>query len=491
MATPILPYGSQSPYRIQNELERDQKPPKKPRRWGLIIGATLLSFITIGVAGGAYYLTSLAHSVVTEGGDHTAVLSIDANNLKSVDASKFTSLGDGRFTMLLIGVDKAANLTDTLQLLSMDLVTNQATMVSIPRDLYVNVPGSGSMKINEVYNVGEKQKAGGGPVLLKQVVGSLFSTKVTNYAQVTFDGLKDLVDALGGITVDVTTPLSDPLFPAEKGDGYAPFSVKAGVQTMNGTTALKYARSRQTTSDFDRSRRQQIVIEAIRSKTLSAGVLANPITLSRLIDTAGKNFRTDLPLDDNVIKIVNAYNAVPAHKKQSLVLDTSAELNLLTSGRNDRGQYIIYPTLGQNIYTDIQRWYRAQNPDPLLANEGAKITVQRTAKATATQLTSFAKQLTDLGFSVTVSDTIATTKEAVNLTTGSSLIYSVKGNTKKITTNYLQTLLNTTAREGETSGTDFLLIYAGPATATSGSVKAKASPSPKVSPSSTPKTTQP
>ena len=94
-----------------------------------------------------------------------------------------------------------------------------------------------------------------------------------------------MVDALGGIDIDVPRAINDPYFPDERLVGYAPFNVKAGPQKMDGATALKYSRSRKTTSDFDRSERQQLVIDAIKKKALSVGVLSNPVKINNFINS--------------------------------------------------------------------------------------------------------------------------------------------------------------------------------------------------------------
>lgn len=107
------------------------------------------------------------------------------------------------------------------------------------------------------------------------------------------------MDALGGVEVDVPNAIYDREYPNENW-GYEIFSLKKGLQTLNGATALKFARSRHSTSDFDRSSRQQLLIRAIKDKALSLGVITNPAKISDLVGSVRENLSTDLTVGDLV-----------------------------------------------------------------------------------------------------------------------------------------------------------------------------------------------
>jgi len=186
--------------------------------------------------------------------------------------------GKERCTLLRMGLDRrpgenATYRTDTMMLISLDPVTNSVGILSIPRDLYVDVPGFGIQRINTAYGVGELSQPGGGARLAMQTVQYNFGIPVNDYAVVDFDSFIRIVDLLGGITVNVEKPISDPLYP-DMNYGYDPFYLAAGPQQLDGRTALKYARSRHGSDDIDRARRQQQVLYAIRDKVLALDMLS-------------------------------------------------------------------------------------------------------------------------------------------------------------------------------------------------------------------------
>jgi LCP family protein required for cell wall assembly len=196
----------------------------------------------------------------------------------------------GPIDILLIGVDAGLDagcressykLSDTIILVRFDPNTKRAGLMTIPRDLFVYVRGYGGRKITTAHAIGENQGKGEGPELLKETIQDNLEVPVHRYVKVDLDGFERIIDELGGI--DITVPASagnpevglyDPNYPDGK-CGTLVVDVKPGRQHMNGAEALQYARSRKTTSDFDRSRRQIDVLMAIRRKMLSPRVLAN------------------------------------------------------------------------------------------------------------------------------------------------------------------------------------------------------------------------
>ncbi len=168
------------------------------------------------------------------------------------------------------------------------------------------------------------------------------------------------MDSLGGVTVDVDQDLYDPMYPKDsftedgyvKTDAYTTFSIKKGTQILNGETALKYARSRETTSDFDRSKRQQKLILAIKDKCLSLGVLTNPKKVSDLMSIAGNHIRTDL--DVAAIKdLLEIAQGVDQTKIVNKVIDNDPKTGLLVS--SSEGFYHLVPKAGANNFSQIQK----------------------------------------------------------------------------------------------------------------------------------------
>jgi LCP family protein required for cell wall assembly len=175
--------------------------------------------------------------------------------------------------------------TDTIILVSIDRWNRTVSLLSIPRDLWVYMPGVGYGRINTADFWGEYKKLkGGGPELLKQTIKHNLGIEVHRYARVDFKGFILIIDTLGGITVDVDCAIRDPK---------TGFEIEPGVQLMDGKTALKYVQSRYTTSDFDRARRQQKVLRAIFEKVLSLNLLPN---IPHLWQAITETVKTDLSL---------------------------------------------------------------------------------------------------------------------------------------------------------------------------------------------------
>ena len=185
--------------------------------------------------------------------------------------------GAERVTILIMGLDfrdweagEGAPRTDTMILLTIDPLSKTAGMLSIPRDLYVSIPGFHYERINTAYREGEIYKyaapdnPGGGPGLAMATVEQLLGVKIDFYAQVDFFAFERMIDELGGVEINVTEPiLVDPI--GER----PPRTIQPGRQTFPGEMLLAYARARKTEGgDFDRARRQQEVILAIRNRLL-------------------------------------------------------------------------------------------------------------------------------------------------------------------------------------------------------------------------------
>jgi LCP family protein required for cell wall assembly len=189
--------------------------------------------------------------------------------------------GANRVTILVMGLDyrdwegEGPSRTDSMMLLTMDPVSRTAGMLSIPRDLWVNIPGFDYGKINTAYFLGELYNLpGGGPGLAIQTVQDLLGVDVNYYAQIDFAAFENFIDEIGGIDVDVPYEMTvDPIGPGNT------VTLAQGVQHLDGPTALAYARNRDTIgSDFDRADRQQQVIMAIFDQITRLGSLPRLIT---------------------------------------------------------------------------------------------------------------------------------------------------------------------------------------------------------------------
>lgn len=200
-----------------------------------------------------------------------------------------------RFNVLLVGLDTRPgepSHTDTLIIVSIDPTNKVVGMLSVPRDLWVEIPGYGQQRINAAFAIGEARSPGSGMQLLKATMARVLGVTVHYYAMIDYRGLVKIVDTIGGVTIDVTMPIKDDEFPTED-YGYTRIYVPAGLQHMDGTTAMQYARSRHADSDFGRSKRQQQVLMAIRDQGIRLDLFPKlPTLISNLADTV----RTDLSI---------------------------------------------------------------------------------------------------------------------------------------------------------------------------------------------------
>lgn len=212
--------------------------------------------------------------------------------------------GTSRFNILLMGIDRRPGesglqyRSDTMILASLDPKTQQLGLLSIPRDLYVPVPGYNQpQRINTALTLGELQRPGYGPTLAMQTVQYNLGMGINSYVVADFTALIKVIDAIGGVDVDVPYAITDNLFP-NMYYGYDPLVLNAGLQHMDGYTAQKYARTRHGDSDFERARRQQQVLFAIRSRILSLESLPQLIIQApSLYGSVSENVYTQLSLD--------------------------------------------------------------------------------------------------------------------------------------------------------------------------------------------------
>lgn len=216
------------------------------------------------------------------------------------------------FTVLLIGVDiRPAALegvrSDTLILVRVDPVQHWASMLSIPRDSVVLVPNLGWSKINAAYSFGYNnaeaiygagtEQTAAGAALAAETVEQFLGVTIDYTAQVDFEGFERIVDTLGGLVVDVQAPLLDSEYPTED-FGYQRIYIPAGLQVLDGRTALIYARTRHASSDFERSKRQQQVLRSLLTQVRERGLLENAALLPQWADVLRQSVRTTLPIRD-------------------------------------------------------------------------------------------------------------------------------------------------------------------------------------------------
>ncbi len=313
------------------------------------------------------------------------------NFLGNIDPNKLDGEGDGRVNVLLIGVGgknhPGGNLADTIMVASFDPKNKEVALLSVPRDLYVPIPGTkSSSKINAVHSYGEQdpKKYESGPALMKKTVTQILDLPIHYYIRADFTALENIVDTLGGITVDVENPIVDLSYPADNMIDFAPFRLKAGVQSLNGETALKFVRSRHASgsegSDFARSKRQQKVISAIKDKALSAGFLTNPKKMNDVITILGNHLKTDMSITE-LERFVKLWKDISDSNIVNTVLDNGPNGPLVSQSGDERG-YILLPRDGD--FEEVQRIAHEIFTDPYLREEKATIAVLNASGSTAT-----------------------------------------------------------------------------------------------------------
>lgn len=245
----------------------------------------------------------------------------------------------GRVNILIAGNStddpghEGAQLTDSIMLMSINTRDHTGYMLSIPRDLFVDYgtrgcPYGDAGKINAAYECGqamhfnEEGYATGGVGLLEKVVSKDFGVPVNYYALVNYGAFRDLVDAVGGITITIKSPDPRGVY-----DPYTHLKLPNGTVEVNGQQALSLARSRGdgpgsygVYSDFDRTKRQREMLVAVKDKATSLGTLVNPFKLGKLLDAAGKNVKTDFQ-GNNIHRLTNLIKSVPDSKLKSVSLN--------------------------------------------------------------------------------------------------------------------------------------------------------------------------
>lgn len=330
----------------------------------------------------------------------------DASALFST--TKLNGEAQGRVNILLLGdssdrTDASANggdLTDSIMVLSIDTKNNTAFMLSIPRDLWVNIPGVGYSKINATY---ENDGFSG----LEQLVQTDFGIPINYYALVNYGAFEGLVDDVGGVTVNIQSPDPRGLYDPQPFPGATALKLPNGPVTLNGVEALNLARARGDAygsygfpqSDFDRTQHQRQLLVAIAQKAQTAGIITNPLKISQIFSTLSANVKTDLTLQDalRLAQLAKATNLTT--NVQSEAYSYGGSNSLLTSYTAPDGESALIPTAGLGDYSQMQAFYNQLTSSNPIVKEGATVFILN-----GSDVVGLAKQeegiLTNEGFNV-------------------------------------------------------------------------------------------
>lgn len=249
--------------------------------------------------------------------------------------------GTERVNILLMGIDRRPgeafiSRTDTMMIISLDPVTESASILSIPRDLYVLIPGYGRDRINTAFVYGSAgNNPVGGAALSMQTVEYNLGVPINHYILVDFSAVINGINALGGIDVNVPFDINDPTYP-DMDYGFDPLFIPAGLNHFDGATALKYARTRHVDNDFGRAARQQQVMLAVRQKAAALGFTGLIAQAGTLYQQVENGVRTDLSLEQ-MIRLATAANGIDSDNIQNDVLD----YDYVSSYRTEAGAQVL------------------------------------------------------------------------------------------------------------------------------------------------------
>lgn len=212
-------------------------------------------------------------------------------------------LAGRQMTFLLLGLDRHSpgdpGRTDALVIGSVDFQARRASLISIPRDLIVTIPGYGEDRINTAFSRGELARLpGGGGALVRRTVEQNFQVTIDHYAAIDFDCFRAVIDGLGGVTIEVPQRIVDYLYPLPNDRGVQTVVFEPGVQKLNGERALQYVRMRSMDNDFRRMGRQQQLLLALSRQLFQPGTItALPTLVPAMVQACG-DLSSDLNLTD-------------------------------------------------------------------------------------------------------------------------------------------------------------------------------------------------
>jgi polyisoprenyl-teichoic acid--peptidoglycan teichoic acid transferase len=307
----------------------------------LVCGLSIIGLLSYEAA---YYLVARANNFAGIGGPNINVEAaapqsnngtpqpagaVQLNNPNSPQSAPQLTPWDGvgRVTILLLGLDyrdweanEKYSRSDTMILLTLDPLNKTAGILSIPRDMWVAIPGFDHGKINTAYYLGDAYHLpGGGPGLAVKTVEQFLGVPINYYAQIDFDAFVQFIDEIGGVKIDVPNKITIDLLGA---GSQTKKTLQPGVQVLPGQWALAYARNRYTQNgDFDRARRQQQVIIGIRDRVLSLNMLPTLITKApTLYQQLSSGIHTNLALDD-AVKLALLAKDIPKENIKQGVFD--------------------------------------------------------------------------------------------------------------------------------------------------------------------------
>jgi LCP family protein required for cell wall assembly len=396
---------------------RRKRKERAPRSWKRRFKRVGLGFGVLVLVAGGWFGFKFYHDIAKFTGDKNPFA------LLSVFHPVPLQNQGGRINILLAGNSaddpghNGADLTDSIMVLSIDTNNNTALILSVPRDLWVYIPGAGGYsKINAAITYGGMSE-------LQQEVQSNLGLTIDYRALVNYGAFEDLVNAVGGITIDIQS--SDPRGIYDPSIDYTTKTCCAlakypnGPVTLNGKQALDLARARGDPSpygipygfsdgDFDRTEHQRQMLIAVKDKADQPSVIANPFKVTALVDAVGNNISTNLQVDEietlySYMKKIND-NSIASYNVNTL---EGGNTTMLANYDAPDGESALIPAAGMGDFGDIQAQIKRILSSNPIAREGATVEVLNGTETTglaALQQTN----LTNKGMDVSVADAPAT-----------------------------------------------------------------------------------
>jgi LCP family protein required for cell wall assembly len=282
---PRAPHRRGAPSPAQQRLmARIESSRKARQRRAFLVASGCVSALVLFVSGAGWALTGYVnHMVARVNAGTTPAAAGSPLNILVAGVDSRAGLTARQDAVLHVGRVEGTENSDTLMLVHVSPAHDRVTVVSLPRDSWVNVPGHGMNKINAAYGLG-------GPKLMVQTVEQATGLTVNDYVEINFLAFVKVIDALGGVNVCLPEPLDDPS---------SGVHLSAGFHHLNGVAALEYARDRHSfpLEDLTRIQDQQSLISTALSKIISSGTLANPIRMASLLNAVLPALRVDSKLN--------------------------------------------------------------------------------------------------------------------------------------------------------------------------------------------------
>jgi len=304
---------------------------------------------------------------------------------------------DGRINILLLGVGGNGHaggmLADSIMIVSIRPKDNNVAMLSVPRDLQVSIPGHNDTKINASTSYGysdyvkkcskpnssacRDEATIAGANLAVETVNETFGLPIHYYVILDFKGFEEIIDHFGGVEINNQYSLSDPSYPCDDDEAKScGFKLKAGLQSVDGNTALKYARCRKGNcgNDFGRAARQQEIVMALKDKVVSLNFLANPKKVAEISGSLGSSIKTNFATSE-IKTALSLFSQLDRDKMISKVLTTGPDGELKDY---NNGGYFLMPKTGnfkeiQNLARNIFNLDKVEKPKIEVLN-GSKTT---------------------------------------------------------------------------------------------------------------------